>query len=161
MATTNSDVDFIISSVEMKPGKTRRYLHDHVEGKPCYIGDAEPRQRGFIWYYDDDEAKWTYVHTSVIQSVKRTENDAEVDIVTENTIYHLLRTNYNEDTYRGVVEYTILDAKLDVQDFCKEHDIQPKEKFLIEATEFLYKNMKERIWPHDREAYMRFFCGLE
>lgn len=161
MNEQNKDVDFVIESVEMKPGKTRRFLHNLVEGAKCCIGDVELFHRGFIWYYDEEKRKWSYIHTSSIQSVKRTENDEKVDITTDNTIYHLRRTNYDPDTYRGVVQYTVLNAKQDVMDYCKENGITINEQRLTEATEFLYFNMKGLIWPHDEHVYLDYYFGIE
>jgi hypothetical protein len=79
--------------ITMRPGATRRYTHELVDGKRAGIMDATPGQRGWIWYHDPDDASIPFhrVHTSVVESVKDVGKD--IVVTTMNTIYRFTPCN--------------------------------------------------------------------
>ncbi len=73
--------------VTMRPGATRRYLHDLIDGRRAGIMDAVAGERGWIWYENPDcgELPFHRLHTSRIESVK--EDGEDMVVTTMNTIY--------------------------------------------------------------------------
>ena len=79
-------------SITMRPGATRRFIHDVCDEKPAGIMEAEVGKRGWLWYYNDyDEglsgSPYHRLHTSVIESVVYEGDD--IVITTMNTVYRL------------------------------------------------------------------------
>lgn len=77
--------------VTMRPGATRRFLHDMIDGQRAGIMEATPGERGWLWYYNGEETEFGYpyhrLHTSPIESVAM--DGGDIVITTMNTIYRL------------------------------------------------------------------------
>ena len=79
-------------TVTMRPGATRRYIHDVCDGRRAGIMEAEVGKRGWLWYFNDCEedlvgSPYHRLHTSFIESVVYEGKD--IVITTMNTVYRL------------------------------------------------------------------------
>lgn len=112
--------DFTICDVRAVPGKSLRYLHMDVLETPCYIEDIEQGQRALIMHKPDYDDRFHRLHTSRVESIARAENDKMVEITTQNTVYVLARSNWDDKTYRGLPCLTREIAEEEIRKYCED-----------------------------------------
>jgi len=71
-------------------------MHEIVQDKEAVVLEAEIGERGWIAYKleDDIQTPWHRLHTSIIKNVR--ENDFQIAITTENTLYTLVKVGDEE-----------------------------------------------------------------
>lgn len=111
--------DFTICDVRAVPGKSLRYLHLDVMETPCYVEDIEEGQRALIMYKPDYDDRYHRLHTSRVESIRREKNDKLVEITTQNTIYILARSNWDNATFGGLPCLSREVAEAEIRRYCE------------------------------------------
>ena len=113
--------DYIIKDITAKNGHLYP-IHDDIMGAECFIADLEKGYRSFLRCKPNGDDKYHRIHTSAVIDVKANDDESDVIIETLNTVYHLVRNNFDNTTFNGIVSYTYEVAKATVLDYFSEKD---------------------------------------
>lgn len=130
MVVDNNAVgDYIIKEITAKEGSLRQLHHDAM-GTECFIVDLEKGQRSLLRYKPEYDNRYHRLHTSTVLGIKTSDGENDVVIETLNTVYHLIRNNF-DDTFSGINSYTYEVAKETVTGYLNEQDDSYFEKYGI------------------------------
>lgn len=113
--------DYIIKEITVKNGSLRQLHHDAM-GTECFIADLEKGYRSLLRYKPEYDDRYHRLHTSVVLGIKTTDGENDVVIETLNTVYHLVRNNFDDGTFSGINTYTYEVAKKTVAEFFNGKD---------------------------------------
>lgn len=120
--------DYIIKEVIAKNGSLRQ-LHYEAMGAECFITDLEKRYRSLLKFKPEHDDRYHRLHTSLVLDVKTRDGENDVVIETLNTIYHLVRNNFDDEAFSGINAYTYEVAKKTIIDFFSKKDDSYFEKY--------------------------------
>lgn len=116
--------DYIIKEITAKSGCNLRWLHIEAMGAECLIADLEKGYRSLLRYKSEQDGEYHRLHTSQVLDIKTSDDGNDVTIETLNTVYHLVRNNFDNSTFNGMVSYTYEVAKKTVAEYFNEQDEQ-------------------------------------
>ena len=122
--------DYIIKEITAKNGSLRQ-LHNDAMGTECFIADLEKGHRSLLRYKPEYDDRYHRLHTSLVLDIKTSDGENDVVIETLNTVYHLVRNNFDDETFSGINSYTYEVAKKTVTDYFSEKDEPYFEKYGI------------------------------
>lgn len=128
MAVDNMIGDYIIKDITAKEGQLRN-LHYDAMGTECFITDLEKGHRSLLRYKPEHDTRYHRLHTSIVLDIKTSDGENDVVIETLNTVYHLVRNNFDDDTFSGINSYTYKVAKETVASYLNEQDDAYFEKY--------------------------------
>lgn len=120
--------DYTIKEVTAKNGQLHS-IHMEVMGAECSIFDLEKGSRALMRAKSNRDNDFHRLHTSQVLDIKVSDDESDVVIETLNTIYHLVRNNFDDATFKGIVSYTYEVARKTVVDYFNEKDEQYFEKY--------------------------------
>lgn len=115
--------DYIIKDMMAKNGGELTELHLSAMGAECIITDLEKGERSLLRVKPDyDPNDFHRIHTSTVLDYTVSDNGNDVVIETLNTIYHLVRCNFDDASFTGINAYTYDVARETVKKHLNDKD---------------------------------------